>query len=85
MHIAFAQERTVTGIVSDNNGLPIPGVNVLVKGTSNGTQNDCDGKFSIKANSRQTLVFSYVGMKTQEITTTRSTVNAQIQYTPQDL
>lgn len=63
---SYAQERAVTGIVSDNSGLPLPGVSVLVKGTQSGTQTDFDGKFSIKATASQTLVFSYIGMKTQE-------------------
>ena len=60
--LTFAQERSVSGIVSDNAGLPIPGVSVLVKGTKSGTQTDFDGKFTIKASPSQTLVFSYVGM-----------------------
>lgn len=66
--IAFAQERTVSGTVSDNNGLPLPGVSILVKGTETGTQTDFDGKFSIKATPTQVLVISFIGMKTQEIT-----------------
>ncbi len=65
--ITFAQERAVSGVVSDNAGLPIPGVSVLVKGTKSGTQTDFDGKFTIKASSNQVLVFSYIGMKTQEL------------------
>ena len=47
--ISFAQDRDVTGVVTDGSGFPIPGVNVLVKGTSNGTQTDIDGKFKIAA------------------------------------
>ncbi|MGO4906110.1 SusC/RagA family TonB-linked outer membrane protein [Flavobacterium sp. W20_MBD1_R3] len=65
--LTFAQERSVSGIVSDNAGIPIPGVSVLVKGTKSGTQTDFDGKFSIKATSSQILIFSYIGLKTQEI------------------
>jgi hypothetical protein len=64
--ITFAQERAVSGVVSDNAGMPLPGVSVLVKGTKTGTQTDFDGKYSIKASSSQILIFSYVGMKTQE-------------------
>ena len=64
--LTFAQERSVSGIVSDNAGMPITGVSVLVKGTKSGTQTDFDGKFSIKATSSQILIFSYIGMKTQE-------------------
>ncbi len=65
--ITFAQERTVTGTVTDISGLPLPGVSILLKGTSTGTQTDFDGKFSISASPTQFLVFSYVGMKEQEI------------------
>jgi TonB-linked SusC/RagA family outer membrane protein len=64
--ITFAQERVVSGVVSDNTGLPLPGVSVLVKGTQNGAQTDFDGKYSIKATPSQVLVFTYIGMKTQE-------------------
>lgn len=76
--LTFAQERSVSGIVSDNAGLPLPGVSVLVKGTKNGTQTDFDGKYSIKASSSQVLIFSYIGMKTQEIAASASTVNVKL-------
>ncbi len=78
VQISFAQERIVTGVVSDNSGLPIPGVNVLVKGTKLGTQTDFDGKYSIKAAANQTLVFNFVGMKTQEVTASSSTINVKM-------
>lgn len=64
--ITFAQDMKVTGVVQDQAGLPLPGVNVLVKGTTNGVQTDFDGKFQINAAQGQTLVFSFLGMKTQE-------------------
>ncbi|QTY26901.1 carboxypeptidase-like regulatory domain-containing protein [Flavobacterium sp. CS20] len=51
----------------DGDGLPIPGVNVIIKNTSSGTQTDFDGKYSISLASNQILQFSYVGFKTQEI------------------
>ena len=78
VQISFAQERVVTGVVSDNSGLPIPGVNVLVKGTKLGTQTDFDGKFSIKTTPTETLVFNFVGMKTQEIVASSSTINVKM-------
>ena len=78
VQISFAQDRVVTGVVSDNSGLPIPGVNVLVKGTTSGTQTDFDGKFSIKAAPTQTLVFNFVGMKSQEIAASSSTINVKM-------
>lgn len=63
----FAQEIAVSGTVTDQAGLPIPGVNVLVKGTTGGTQTDFDGKFKISAKQGEKLVFSFLGMKTQEL------------------
>ena len=78
MQISFAQERIVTGVVSDNSGLPIPGVNVLIKGTKLGTQTDFDGKYSIKAAPSQTLVFNFVGMKSQEIVASSSIINVKM-------
>lgn len=76
--LTFAQERAVSGTVSDNAGLPLPGVSVLVKGTKTGTQTDFDGKYSIKATPSQTLVFSYIGMKSQEVAANSSTVNVKL-------
>lgn len=78
VQISFAQDRVVTGVVSDNSGLPLPGVNVLVKGTKLGTQTDFDGKFSIKASPSQTLIFNFVGMKTQEVVASSSTINVKM-------
>tara|TARA_R110002072_G_scaffold66499_2_gene163928 strand:+ start:16105 stop:19386 length:3282 start_codon:yes stop_codon:yes gene_type:complete len=66
VQLTFAQEKTISGTVTDNTGLPLPGVNIIVKGTSNGTQSDFDGNYSISANMGQTLVFSYVGFTTVE-------------------
>ena len=78
VQISFAQDRVISGVVSDNNGLPIPGVNVIVKGTSLGTQTDMDGKYSIKASSNQTLVFNFIGMKSQEIVASSTTINVKM-------
>jgi TonB-linked SusC/RagA family outer membrane protein len=70
--ITFAQDIAVTGTVTDQSGMPIPGVNVLVKGTANGTQTDFDGNFKISASQGQVLVFSFLGMKTMEMAATPS-------------
>ena len=67
VQFSFAQEKTVTGKVSDGNGLPLPGTTVLIKGTATGTSTDFDGNYSIQASQGQTLVFSFVGYTTQEI------------------
>ncbi|WP_417786205.1 YfbK domain-containing protein [Tenacibaculum sp.] len=58
-----AQQRTITGVVSDESG-PLPGVTIVVKGTTNGTETNFDGKYSISAIQGDVLVFSFVGMKT---------------------
>ena len=76
--LTFAQERSVSGIVSDNTGMPLPGVSVLVKGTKTGTQTDFDGKFSIKASPSQVLVFSYIGMKSQEVAASSTSLNIKL-------
>ena len=62
------QQNTVTGTVTDSDGLPIPGVNVIVKGSNNGVQTDFGGKYSIEAAEGEILVFSFVGLKTAEYT-----------------
>ena len=62
MQFSFAQEKVIKGVVSDSSG-PIPGVNVVVKGTKVGIQTDFDGKFSIQAKTGDVLVFSFVGLK----------------------
>jgi TonB-linked SusC/RagA family outer membrane protein len=77
--ITFAQERVVSGVVSDNTGMPLPGVSVLVKGTKSGTQTDFDGKYSIKATSSQVLIFSFMGMKTREVAASSAKVNVKMQ------
>jgi TonB-linked SusC/RagA family outer membrane protein len=68
MQFSFSQEKTVTGTVTTmEDGLPLPGASVIVKGTSRGQQTDFDGNYSIKANQGDVLVISYVGMKNTEV------------------
>jgi hypothetical protein len=83
--ITFAQERAVSGTVSDNAGQPLPGVSVLVKGTKTGTQTDFDGKYSIKVAPSQTLVFSYIGMKTQNVVASSTSINIKMKDDSQQL
>ncbi|MBQ0736501.1 carboxypeptidase-like regulatory domain-containing protein [Aquimarina celericrescens] len=66
----FSQEGTLTGVLNDNSGLPLPGVNIIIKGTVKGTQTDFDGKYSINCNVGDVLVFSYVGFDSKEILVT---------------
>ena len=59
----FAQERTISGTVTGPDGLPLPGVNVIVSGTNRGTQTDFDGKYSIRASVGEEILFSFVGFE----------------------
>ncbi|MFC7444675.1 MULTISPECIES: SusC/RagA family TonB-linked outer membrane protein [Mesoflavibacter] len=80
VQLSFAQEKTVSGVVSDENGLPLPSATVSVKGTSNGTTTDFDGNYSISVNNGQVLAFSYVGYGTKEVTVESSnTINVSLQ------
>lgn len=62
-----AQTVTISGTVTDDTGLPLPGANIIIKETSDGTQTDFDGRYSINAQIGQKLVFSYVGFETKEV------------------
>ena len=68
VQLTFAQGKTISGTISDQSGMPLPGVNIIVKGTTNGTQTDFDGNYNITANVGDVLVFTYVGLKTVEQT-----------------
>jgi TonB-linked SusC/RagA family outer membrane protein len=71
----FAQDRTVTGTVTaKDDGLPIPGASVKIKGTSSGTQTNEAGKYTLKVPSGATLIFSFIGYVTQELPTGSSAV-----------
>jgi len=66
--MAFAQQKSITGKVTDESGASIPGVSVLVKGTTTGTVTDIDGKYNLSVPSKaETLVFGFVGMISQEV------------------
>ncbi|MBC9797635.1 SusC/RagA family TonB-linked outer membrane protein [Sinomicrobium weinanense] len=79
VHLSFAQEKTITGTVTDQNGMPLPGVNILVKESTTGTQTDFDGNYSIQASTGQVLVYSYIGMTNVERTIgAENTINVQM-------
>ncbi|MDY7395803.1 TonB-dependent receptor [Aureibaculum sp. 2210JD6-5] len=61
-------QQTVSGIVKDDTGTPLPGVTVIIKGTSKGTTTDFDGAFTLEANNGDVLEFSYVGFIKQSVT-----------------
>ena len=70
---AYAQEKTITGIVTDETG-PLPGTTIIVKGTTNGTETDFDGKYTIKAKVGDILVYRFIGYKTEEKTVGASSI-----------
>lgn len=63
----IAQELVISGKVSDQHGIPLQSVNISIEGTDKGAQTDIDGNYSIEANKGDVLVFSYLGLKTVEI------------------
>lgn len=68
VQFAGQQQRSVSGTVTDESGLPLPGVTVVVKGTTEGTVTNADGIYTLtNISGNATLVFSFVGMRTQEI------------------
>ncbi|MCM4164549.1 MULTISPECIES: SusC/RagA family TonB-linked outer membrane protein [unclassified Arenibacter] len=81
-----AQNKTVSGTVSDNMGTPLPGVNVVEKGTTNGTSTDFDGNYSIEVSNNATLVFSSLGFTTKEMAVSgQSTINMSLEEDSEQL
>lgn len=79
-------QSTITGTITDSDGAPLPGANVIVKGTTNGTQTDFDGNYTINANSDDTLLFSYIGFTSQEIAINgQSTINLSMDENASEL
>ncbi|WP_339727489.1 SusC/RagA family TonB-linked outer membrane protein [Maribacter stanieri] len=86
VHISFAQQKTVSGTVTDQGGLPLPGVNIVVEGTTTGTQTDFDGNYSIMAAQGETLLFTYIGQKAvRKSVGAGSTVSVQMEEDAQAL
>ena len=80
VQISFAQQQTISGTVSDENGLPLPGATVIVDGTPSGTSTDFDGNYQINASVGDVLNFSYVGYSSQNQTVgASSTINVTLQ------
>jgi len=72
---SFAQEKEITGTVtSKSDGMPLPGANISVEGTTKGAQTDFDGKYSIKASPGDVLTFSFIGMTTKQVIVANSNV-----------
>jgi len=78
--VSAQQNLSVSGVVTDaSDGSPLVGVTVLVKGTTNGTSTDSNGKYNLNASPNSTLVFSYIGMERQEITAKNRIINVRLQ------
>lgn len=77
--LIFSQQNIVSGIVKDSIGKIIIGANIIVEGTNRVTNTDFDGKYTIKANPNNFLVFSFIGMKTQRIIADKNKIDVQLQ------
>jgi TonB-linked SusC/RagA family outer membrane protein len=73
VQVTFAQEKTISGTVSDKSGV-LPGVSVVIEGSNKGVETDFDGKYSIEANSGDVFVFRYLGYETAKITVATSNI-----------
>ena len=81
-----AQEKTVTGNVVDQTGFPLPGVNIIVEGTTIGTQTDFDGNYAINVAEGRALLFTYIGQKTERrVVGAANTINVQMEEDAQAL
>ena len=80
-------KSSVTGLVTDEGGMPMPGVNVVVKGTTRGVSTDFDGKYEIQASANEVLEFSYLGYVTQQKTvgSNTKTINVTMKEDAQQL
>ncbi|QDO93782.1 TonB-dependent receptor [Formosa sediminum] len=78
--IIHAQQKTITGIVTGSDELPLPGTTIMVKGSTSGTSTDFDGKYSITASPGEIITFSFVGFKKQEkLVGTSSIINVTLE------
>ncbi|WP_306353237.1 SusC/RagA family TonB-linked outer membrane protein [Flavobacterium sp. '19STA2R22 D10 B1'] len=81
VQFSFAQEKTISGTVIEADGLPLPSVNIMVKGEKKGVQTDLSGKYAIKAKAGDVLLFTFLGMKDVAITVGNS---AKVDITMKD-
>ncbi|MBS7231260.1 SusC/RagA family TonB-linked outer membrane protein [Flavobacterium psychroterrae] len=78
--VSLAQVKSVKGVITDSDGLPLPGASVAVQGGQKGATTDFDGLYTIEAQKGQTLVFTYVGLETQSIVVgDAATINVKMQ------
>jgi iron complex outermembrane receptor protein len=83
----FAQEKTISGVVTDaDSGEPLPGVTVVVEGTTIGTTTNFEGNYTLEAEEGNTLVYSYIGYNTQRVVVgSQSTYNIQLKMSVEDI
>ena len=75
-----AQQQVITGKITDAGNQALPGVNIVIQGTKNGTTSDFEGKYSISANATDVLIFSFIGYESQSITVgTQTNINVQME------
>ena len=67
VNLDISTQQNITGTITDDEGVPLPGVNVMIKGTDTGVASDFDGNYSIKAEEEDIIVFSFIGFVEQEI------------------
>ncbi len=85
-NLALSQEIDVSGIVTDSNELPLPGVNVLVKNSKTGTQTDFDGRYTLSVNKGDIISFSYVGLETASVVVgDNTTINIKMEASSSEL
>ncbi len=70
LSVTYAQQGTVSGVLLGDDNLPLPGVNITIKGTTVGTQTDFDGNYSLQCNAGDTLIFTYIGFSDKEVLVT---------------
>ncbi|MDL2141482.1 TonB-dependent receptor [Flavobacterium tructae] len=84
--VTMAQDVTVSGIINDENGMPVPGASILIKGTNKATASDFDGKFQINVPANGTLTISFVGYNTvQEAVNGRTKIDVKLKAESQAL
>ncbi len=85
-HISFAQEKTITGKVTDDKGSPLPGVNIVIQGTNSGTQSDFDGLYTVQASQGDVLVYSFLGFSNKEMAVgAGNTIDVSLQASTSEL
>lgn len=87
IQLSFAQQKTITGLISDGlSNEPLPGVTIVIEGTANGTTSDIDGKYNIVASTGETLLFSYIGYERKAIlVTNQSEINVKLITDTEDI